>query len=70
MDVKDALNGYIDDYIYGSFGIPKENEKALNLRMRLKEDYAKFMLESNNTYIYQVNDNYDLVVEISNLIDQ
>lgn len=28
------------------------------------------MFEHNNIYTYSVNDNYDLIVEISNLLDR
>ena len=37
--------------------------------MLLKDDYSNFMFENNNSYTYSVNDNYDMIVEVSNMID-
>ena len=68
IDVNQCLVQYVDDYLNASTGSDAAYT-AEQLRNRLKEDYSKFMDENNNTYTYAVNDNYDLIVEISNLLD-
>ena len=40
------------------------------MKNKFNQDYQKFMFDANNQYVYQVNEQYDVVVEIANISDQ
>lgn len=69
IDVRDCLAEYVDLYEKFTAGTP-EQEEGKKLRVKLIDDYSKFMIEKKNSYVYKINDNRDMVVEISNIIDR
>lgn len=68
IDIKESLKLYAEDYVKAKFNTD-EYEQAISTQKRLKDDFSRFLIESNCQYDYQVNDTGDFVVEISNIID-